>query len=106
MDLAQAKASTVVFLAKILANEARLDYVKDRIWFDKKFFVQRITKGGGLVMYWKNDIMVDVVSSSLNHIDVIINKNSEAAWCFTSFYGESETHRWHESQDLLHCLHQ
>ena len=37
--MVQAKAPTVVFLAKTLANEARLEYVKDRIRFDKKFFV-------------------------------------------------------------------
>ena len=90
-DLVQAKAPTLVFLAKTLADEARLDYVKDRISLDRKFFVQRINNGGGLVMYWKNDIMVDVVSSSVNHIDAIINKDSEAAWRFTDFYGEPET---------------
>ena len=38
-DVVQAKAPPVVFLAKTLADEARLDYVKDRIRFDKKFFV-------------------------------------------------------------------
>ena len=75
-DVLQAKAHVVVFLAETLADEARLDYVKDWIRFDKKFFVQRINKGGGLVVYWKNDILVDVVSSSLNHIDMVINKNS------------------------------
>ena len=48
-------------------------------------------------MYWKNELLVDVVSSSLNHIDAIINKDSDVAWRFTSFYGESETHKRHES---------
>ena len=104
--MVQAKAPTVVFLAKTLANEARLEYVKDWIRFDKKFVVQRINKGGGLVVYWKNDILVDVVSSSLNHIDMVINKNSEAAWRFIGFYSEPETHKWHESWDHLRCLHQ
>lgn len=50
MDLVQAKAPYVVFLAVTLAHEARIDYVKDRIHFDKKFFVQRATRGGGLVL--------------------------------------------------------
>ena len=75
----QAKAPAVVFLAETLANEARLAYVKDQIRFDKKFFAQRVSKGGGLVIYWKNDLLIDVVSSSLNHIDEIINKDTEAA---------------------------
>ena len=50
-DLVQAKAPVVVFLAETLADEARLEYVKDRIRFDKKFVVQRINRGGGLVSY-------------------------------------------------------
>ena len=75
----KAKAPSVVFLAETLVDEARLDYVKDRICFDKKFFVQRINKGGGLVLFWKDDINIDVESSSLNYIDVTVNKNSEKA---------------------------
>ena len=75
VELVQAKAPAVVFLAETLADEARLDYVKERINFDKKHVVPRITRGGGLVLFWRNDIEVEVVSSSLNHIDAIINKN-------------------------------
>ena len=105
-DLVQAKAPTLVFLAETLVDEARLDFVKDRIHFDKKFFVQRINKGGGLVLYWKNDLKVDVISSSVNHIDAIINKDSETTWRFTGFYSEPETHKRRESWDLLRSLHQ
>ena len=104
-EVVQAKAPVVMFLVETLANEARLDYVKDRIHFDKKFFVQRVNKGGGLVIYQKNDLLIDVVSSSLNHIDVIINKDTEATWRFTGFYDEPKTHKRHESWDLLCPLH-
>ena len=79
VDLVQAKGPAVVFLAETLAYEARLDYVKDRIRFDKKFFVQIENRGGGLVLYWKNDIEVEVESSLLSHIDTVINKNSSKA---------------------------
>ena len=103
--MVQAKAPSVVFLVETLANEARLDYVKDRIHFDKKKFVQRLNKGGGLVLFWKFGIEVDIVSSSLNHIDATINKSSGEAWRFTGFYGEPETHRRHKSWDLLRQLH-
>ena len=46
------------------------------------------------------------MSSSLNHIDAIIDKESQAAWRFTDFYGEPETNKRHESWDLLRSLHQ
>ena len=74
-----AKAPAVVFLAETLADEARLEYMKNRIQFDKKCVVERINRGGGLVLFWKNDLVVDVISSSLNHIDAVINKDTEAA---------------------------
>ena len=66
-----------------------LNYVKERIQFDQKLFVERITKGGGLVLFWKNGIKVDIESSSLNYIDATINKNSEKPWKFTGFYARN-----------------
>ncbi|KAL0001323.1 hypothetical protein SO802_015104 [Lithocarpus litseifolius] len=86
-------------------NEAKLDYVKDRIQFDKKLFVPRVSNGGGLVLYWKISVEIDIVSSSVNHIDVIVNKNSGDPWRFTGFYGEPETHKRQESWDLLRSLY-
>ena len=105
VEVVQAKAPSVVFLAETLADEARLDYVKDRIRFDKKIFVQRVNKGGGLALFWNIDIEVDIESSSLNHIDATISKSSGEAWHFTGFYGEPKTHMRHESWDLLRYLH-
>ena len=55
--------------------------------------------------YHDTYIEVEVVSSSLNHIGAIINKSSVLAWRFTGFYGEPETHKRHESWDLLRRLH-
>uniref|UniRef100_A0A7N2L959 Uncharacterized protein n=1 Tax=Quercus lobata TaxID=97700 RepID=A0A7N2L959_QUELO len=93
VKMVQAKAPSVVFLAEILADEARLDYVKDHIQFDKKFFAPRVNNGGGFVLYWKICVEIDIESSSVNHIDVIVNKNSDEPWRFTGFYGEPETHK-------------
>ena len=45
-EVVTTKAPVVVFLAETLADEARLDYVKDRICFDKKFVVQRVHRRG------------------------------------------------------------
>lgn len=42
---------------------------------------------------------------SQNHIDAIINKGKVNAWCFTGFYGASETHLRFDSWNLLKDLH-
>ena len=39
------------------------------------FWVSKIT--GGVVLFWKQDVKLDVKSSSLNHIDALINKGRE-----------------------------
>ena len=105
VDLVQKKAPLLVFLAEIWVDETRLNYVKDRIWFDQKFFVERINKGGGLALFWRDGIEVDVATSSLNHIDVTVNKSSDKPWRFMSFYGEPKIEQRFESWGLLHHLH-
>ena len=112
-DLVQAKARSLVFLAGTWADEARLNYVQSHIQSDKKFFVERINRGGGLMLFWTNEIEMDVESSSLNHIDVTINKNSEKPWRFTGFYSEPDTHKdsslgiffiLYTAEALCHCF--
>ena len=53
--------------------------------------VSKITHGGGLAVIWKKDFDVKVESSSLNHIDVVINGGKENAWRFIGFYEAPET---------------
>ena len=50
-EVVTTKAPVVVFLTETLTDEARLEYVKNRIQFDKKFVVERINRGGGLVLF-------------------------------------------------------
>ena len=45
-----------------------------------------------------------MVSSSLNHIDAVINSGKENSWRFTGFYGNPETHKHHESWAILKNL--
>lgn len=35
--------------------------------------VNRITRAGGLALFWKNSVSIKVVGSSLNFIDAIVN---------------------------------
>jgi len=67
--------------------------------------VSRVSHGGGLVLFWKRDLNLSLESSSLNHIDVLINKERGNVWRFTGFYGAPETHNRIESWNLLKDLH-
>ena len=104
VSLIQAKYPSIVFIAKTWADEARLDRTLSKINFDKKWMVPRQNRGGGLVLFWKNFINIEVVDSHMYFIDTIINRNTENAWHFTGFYGEPKTHRNNEAWSKLRSL--
>lgn len=92
-DLIRAKDPSMVFLAETLADEARLKQIKEKINFPNLFFVERNNKGGGLELYWRNSIDLDVDTYLKNYIDAIVNKGKEDAWRLTGFYSEPVTHK-------------
>lgn len=69
------------------------------------FGVSKVNLGGGLALFWKKGVDVDVEMSSLNHIDVLINRGKEDGWRFTGFYGNPASQRRMELWNLLRTLH-
>ena len=101
----RAKDPSVLFIAETWADEARLKEIKRKIEFDNLFIVERNNRGGGLALFWRNSVDLQVDSCSPNHIDSIINKGKEKVWRFTGFYGELVTHKRIESWNKLRKLH-
>ena len=64
-------------------------------------------KGGGLAMFWRKEINLEIKSYSKHHIDVvIIEEASGFKWRITGFYGHPETYRRKESWSFLNTLNQ
>ena len=89
----------------VYSRNRRLGDIRDRLRMGDYFGVSKVNLGGGLALFWKEGVEVSIDSSSLNHIDVLINKNKEDEWRFTGFYGEPLTQRRVESWNLLRNLH-
>ena len=53
-----------MFLAETLADEARLDTMKRSIDFEHKWVVPKEVRGGGLVLFWKSTVNLEVIDSS------------------------------------------
>ena len=70
---------SVVFIAETWTDKARLDRTLSKINFDKKWVVPRLNRGGGLVLFWKSSINIEVVDSHRYYVDTIINGNTEDA---------------------------
>jgi len=66
-DLTWAKDPFAVFIVETWIDEARLkNKIKQRLHFDHMFFVPRIHRRGGLVLYWKETMKLKVETTSKN----------------------------------------
>ena len=50
------------------------------------FVVPRHKRGGGLALLWKDDFVLDVLTSSDNHIDGVVDQGMDDTWQFIGFY--------------------
>ena len=64
-----------------------------------------MNKIGCLAFFWKKPVHIEVISSSLNHIDTIVSRNPETQWQFTSIYGFMEVARKPETWSRIRSLH-
>lgn len=46
-----------------------MDYIHRRLRFKNCFSVPSISHSGGLVLFWSDDVLLNVMSSSAHHID-------------------------------------
>ncbi|XP_074342377.1 uncharacterized protein LOC141679915 [Apium graveolens] len=72
--------------------------------FADYFAVDRVGRGGGLTVFWRNNFSCKIVNSSSNHIDVHVMERNLHVWRLTCFYGFPERARRQESCDFLRNL--
>ena len=95
----------VVFLSETKMKINRMKRVKEKINFANGFHVQREGKGGGLAMFWRKEMNLEIKSFSQHHIDAVVTEEGTGfMWRITGFYGHSETHHRKESWDFLNTL--
>ncbi|KAK3228648.1 hypothetical protein Dsin_000529 [Dipteronia sinensis] len=86
--------------------ETKCDHVKLEKWriklgFCGKLVVNSLGKSGGLCLYWINNVVVDLLTYSQCHIDVMISGLGSKRWRFTGFYGHPEQSQMKHSWTLL-----
>ena len=63
--------------------------------------MSRDGRSGGLAMYWKSDINMELVHLSQYHIDMIVKEGSADPWRLTSNYGGAQTNERKKTWDHL-----
>ncbi|KAL5750383.1 hypothetical protein ACOSP7_024986 [Xanthoceras sorbifolium] len=61
-------------------------------------------KSGGLILLWKEDLEVTILSMSMGHIDANVKEGNGRYWRFTEFYGNSNLNLRGNSWDLIRRL--
>ena len=74
--------------------------------FPNRFIVKYLDSGGGLALIWKNEVHLDVVNYTANHILAKIVGEDGFVWFLSGFYGWPEASENHKSWALLRHLRQ
>ena len=71
---------------------------------DSKIYNPSDGRSGGLVLFYKKEIKVELIFSAPMYIDVKIIESPEKTWRFTGIYGESCWEHKHMTWDKLREL--
>lgn len=71
-------------------NKDRAMCLKKKLGFPNGAAVGAQGLGGGLALFWRRDVVVDLQTMSKSHIDVVLSCEllDGQRWRFTGFYGE------------------
>ena len=94
-----------MFVAEIWLDIARLFGICDKLKLGGCFGVSRINRAGGLTIFWRRDINIQVIDPSPYFIDAIVNEGMVETWRFSGFYGRPKMHLRHESWNCRRRLH-
>uniref|UniRef100_A0A803PQ54 Reverse transcriptase domain-containing protein n=1 Tax=Cannabis sativa TaxID=3483 RepID=A0A803PQ54_CANSA len=74
------------------------DTFRTRLSFDSAFEVPRNGLSGGLLLFWNNDVIVNILNYSSNHIDYIVTFEDNVTTHVTCYYGSpyvcDKIHTW------------
>ncbi|XP_019184178.1 PREDICTED: uncharacterized protein LOC109179063 [Ipomoea nil] len=93
-----------VFISETKSIKAAVERVRIRMGFEGLFVVDKVGRGGGLALFWRERDMATLLGYSGNHIDVLVNLPGQEPWRLTCFYGFPDQVDRHLSWDLLRDL--
>nr|XP_023885100.1 uncharacterized protein LOC111997259 [Quercus suber] len=95
----------LVFLMETKINKEKVEKVRDQCNFNFNWVVPSEGKGGGLALFWKEGIEVEIIDADQSHIDALVKGGVATDWWhLTGFYGALETSRRDASWALLKVI--
>ena len=88
LDIQKQWGPDVLFLSGTHLNKVRAKKLRKKLKMDHIEVVESVGASGGLILYWRHSVVVQVLSKTRNFIDVVIGGTTEERWRLTGFYGE------------------
>lgn len=63
----------MVFLMETMVDKEVVVRISHKLQYTNYFVVPRHNRGGGLALLWKANSVMDVLTSSYNHIDGVVD---------------------------------
>ena len=73
MDIVFAKKPKIIFLMEVKVGRAYMEKMQNKLNYEGMFVMDSVRCGSGLVLLWKVENWVSLISYSRNHIDVQVN---------------------------------
>ena len=70
---------SIVFLMETKAKDDYVKNLKSKLQLENVHIVPRHNTGGGLALFWKNEINIGILNSSPLHIDAMVNPGVDDA---------------------------
>jgi hypothetical protein len=82
-----------------------VENLKFRLGMKGCFQAKREGKGGGIALYWMEEVTIDLLSFSNRHIDVQVSGGPyDHMWRGTFVYGEPKASDRHKMWDAIHAI--
>jgi hypothetical protein len=103
-DLVKAEDLEIPFLSETKMTEKEMDWFCWKLNLKNMLVVDNIKRSGGLALFWRNGVDVQLRWKGRYHIDVEVVEDNGSRWRFTRIYGESKTREKENTWKLLRTL--
>ena len=102
--LVKEQAFDVCFLMETRLDRSGFENHCGDLPFKNKLIVKKPNSGGGLALLWKEEMILDVINFTDNHILVKVVEDDGFVWYLTGFYRWPEANEKRKSWALLSHL--
>ncbi|KAF7154153.1 hypothetical protein RHSIM_Rhsim01G0092300 [Rhododendron simsii] len=106
-DLVTKNRPSIVFLMETKNNKVLLETIRSRLGFDASNYVDPDGLAGGLALWWKNDVSIDIEISTKNIVHTIVtDKVNSSVWAASFIYGCPSREGRDQVWENLKCIGQ